>query len=277
MAHQADAVSARVASAGVGVGRGEDGHAVQLTDFAVADRIAVADEGLLGVAGQTHQGVAARRRDQEETAVHRNVVVVQALDGATDRGIGQRSGVRGGAVVSSRTVRADKGLGGRVAGGVVVGANGSAVESAAQLNQIGVDATSQSVTGVFRVERTQRGQRLDFDDVFDQAAVLIVLVDEHLDHAVALSDQGDRVGSSLGVGGAAQRGGDIDGVTLLALEVHLLDEVRQDEVLLIGRDNLITPNLGNEVRCGSGGYAISRGKGGVCHDSNLQKKEWWST
>ena len=59
VAHQADAVGGAVASAGVGVGRSEHSHTVQLTDLTVANRITVADERLLGVTGQTHQGVAA--------------------------------------------------------------------------------------------------------------------------------------------------------------------------------------------------------------------------
>ena len=271
MAHQADAVSARVASTGVGVGGGEDGHAVELTDFAVADRVAVADEGLFGVASQTHQGVTARRGDQEETVVHGDIVVVQALNGAADSSISQSSSVGGRAVVGGGAVRADVRLGAGSRGGVVVGADSGAVESAAQLDQIGVDPLSQSVTSVLGVERAQRGQGLDFDDVFDQAAVLVVLVDEHLDVAVAFSDQGDGVSSRLGVGSATSRGRDVDGVALLALEVHALDEVRQNEVLLIGSNDFIGPNFRDEVRCGGGGNAICGGKGGVCHDSNLQK------
>ncbi len=144
--HQADTVSAAVTCASVGVGRSEHSHTVQLTDFTVADSVAVADERLLGVTGQTHQGVAARRWDQEETAVHRDIVVVQALDGAADSSISQSSSVGSRAVVGSGAVRADERLRAGSRSSVVVSADSSAVERAAQLNQVGVDALGLTIT-----------------------------------------------------------------------------------------------------------------------------------
>ena len=112
---------------------------------------------------------------------------------------------------------------------------------------------------------------MHFDDVFDQAAVFIVLVDQHLNVGFAVSDQSHCIGSNLGVGGAASRRGDVDGVTLLAFERHLLDEVRQNEVLLVGGNDFITPDFWNEFICGGNGYRIGGGKSSVCHVKTPKK------
>ncbi|OBQ41256.1 MAG: hypothetical protein AN484_21385 [Aphanizomenon flos-aquae WA102] len=266
--HQADTVSGAVTRASVGVGRSEHCHTVQLTDFTVADSVAVADKRLLGVTGQTHQGVAARRRDQEETTVHRDVVVIQALDGAANSSISQCSSVRAGAVVGSRAVRTNISLGAGVAGCVVVGAHGSAVESAAQLNQVSVEATGQGIASVFCVEGTQRCQGLCFNNVFDQAAVFKMLVDEHLNLGVALCNQSHGISSGFGRGVATGWARDVDGITLLAFERHLLDQVGQDEVFLVRSHDFIRPDFWDEVRCGGGGYRIGGGKCCVCHSKS---------
>ena len=271
MTHQADTVCAAVTSAGVGVGRSEHSDTVQLTDFTVADSIAVANECLLGIAGQTHQGVAARRRDQEETAIHRDVVVIQTLDGATDSRISQCRSVRGAAVVGGGAIRANICLSACSTGGIVVGTNGGAVESASKLNQVSIDALCQSVASIFRVERTQARQGLHLNNVLDQTAVLIVLVDQHLNIGVALCNQSNGISSSFSRSIATGRRRDVNGITLFATEGHLLDHIGQDEVLFVGSDNLITPDFWNEIGRRGGGYRIGRGKGGVCHVKSPEK------
>ena len=265
MTHQADTIRTAVTRAGVGVGGNEHGHTVQVANFTITDGVigtSLTNERLLSVTSKAHQRVAARRRDDEETTVHRNVIVIKTLNRATNRSVRQSSGVRGRAVVRGRAIRTDVRFGRGIRRSVIVRANSRAVERTTQADQVGINLTSQSVASIFRVERTQRRQSLDFNDVFDQAAVFVVLVDQDLHFRFRGGNQGNSGRSSFGRGRTTGGRRNVNGVTFLAFVVHTLDQVGRNKVFLVCSHNLVTPNLRNEGCCGSNGYGRGRKRHG---------------
>jgi hypothetical protein len=77
--------------------------------------------------------------------------------------------------------------------------------------------------------------------------------------------------SGLGRSSATGRLRDVQGITLLALEAHLVDEDSHHQVGLIGCNYFITPDFWNERRCTGVVNGISRRKF-TSHDKYLSKE-----
>ena len=243
MEHQSHTVSAGVTRSSVAVSRHIHFHAVDVTELTVHQGRASAFEGLLSETVDTQHRVASNRRNNQRTTVHRNVLIVQQLNSGTDTSVSDVGSVRRASGVSN-TSRTDNTTSiGRVT-------SVTAASATTQTDQAGVNLTTQSVTSVISVELTQAGQSLSFCDVFDQTAVLEVVVDAHHNFAFSGSNQVNLSRSRLGRSNATSRRWNVNGVTFLTFEVHLLDQVGHDEGLLVSRNNLITPNFWNECCCG---------------------------
>ena len=170
-------------------------------------------------------------------------MIVQQLNSGTDTSISDVGSVRSAGGVSN-TSRTDDTT------SVSLVSSVATTSATTQTDQAGVNLATQSVTSIISVELTQAAQSLSFGDVFDQTAVLEVVVDAHHDFAFGGCNQVNLSRSRLGRSNATSRRWNVNGVTLLTFEVHLLDEVRHDEGLLVSRNNLITPNFWNERCCG---------------------------
>ena len=242
MSQQADTVAI---GSSVSVRGHEYGDAVHVANLTVTDGVSAANfthEGLLGETSDTHQSVTGARGNDQETVVHRDIVVVQTLNRAADSSIGQSASSAGvsGSAVSTRESTS------------VVSSAVTAVNTTAQTNQIGINLTSKSVASVISVELTQRSQSLSLNDVLDQTRVLVVLVDVHNDFALGSGDQSNLSLSRLNRSVTTGRRRNVNRITFLAFEVHLLDEVGSNEVLLVAGDNFVTPNFRNKGIRGSG-------------------------
>ena len=247
VSQQADTITV---SSSVSIGSHEDGDTVHVTNFTVTDGVrstCLTHEGLLGETSDTHQGVTCGRRNDQETTVHRHIVVVQTLDRAADSSIGQSASSAGvgGSTVSTRVSAS------------VSSSTVTTVGLTTKLDQGRVNFTTQSVTSIISVELTQASQSLSFNDVFDQAAVFPVLVDRNSLLAFGGSDQGNLSRSSLSRSITTGRGWNVNGVTFLTLEVHFLDEVGSNQALLVSSYDFIRPDFWNECCCGCHCHVIS--------------------
>ena len=126
----------------------------------------------------------------------------------------------------------------------------AALNTTAQSNEVAIYLTSQGIASIFSVESTERRQCLCFHNVFNQATIFIVLVDSDNYFQFSCSNQGDLSRSSFQRSRTTDGSRNVNGVTFLAFETHLLDEVSENQIFLVRSNDFIRPNCGDE-RCSS--------------------------
>lgn len=191
--------------------------AVQVANHSVADAVATIDftsVSLLSEAVDAQQVVLLNRRDNEATTHSRYVRVIQSLNHLADTGVGQCSTVTNSVVVRSLTVRTDNSSVVRAVVSGVLNSRARAVDAgtvqAFGLSvQIGVNLLSEGITGVVSVESAEAVFGLNVSDVFDQSAVLPVLVDYVVALKLLVGDQSNDVLNGLGRSVTANRTRDV--------------------------------------------------------------------